>query len=81
MNELPVELHGGPRDGDVLMVRPGWDGLPLPLLRLPRFQGLAAIDPDADHPGAEIAYSVCVYYRGVISEDTHRWMYRLGGCG
>jgi hypothetical protein len=78
VSDLPAELCGGPKDGEVVMIQPGQDGLPMSPIRVAQAQPLSIVDPKAIEP-TEVAFTYWVYYRGAISEDSHRWLYRLGG--
>lgn len=71
VQELPIELIGGPFDGRLTAVPPCRNGLPQEHLRV-KWRRLTAVSGARTEVESGV---VGVYERDMISDDTHRWRY------
>lgn len=71
-----AEFIGGPMDGDVVAIRGERDGLPSPWIRIACAPDVAANFYQETEP-TELTITYLVYVRDSISDETHRWRYRL----
>lgn len=82
-----AEFINGPWDGEVVAVAPGPDGLPVEHVRVAVVRDILAVltdqaepllrlDPLFGYPTEPLSETV-VYRRDTISDESHRWRYRL----